>query len=110
MIYMCAFSLVSPLGVAIGIGISGTAVSGGDSYTFTVAILQALAGGTLIYVVVFEVLQRERSKSVSGMAQLMSVILGFSALMCIEIFGKLKNSQLHNFTKISLLNLVPIIM
>jgi uncharacterized membrane protein YuzA (DUF378 family) len=53
-----------------------------------VALLQALAGGTLIYVVVFEVLQREKSKSVSGMAQLAFVILGFSVLMCIEIFGK----------------------
>jgi hypothetical protein len=87
---MCVFSLVSPLGIGIGIGISSAAGAGGDSYTLTVAILQAIAGGTLIYVVVFEVLQREKSKSVSGMAQLMFVILGFSALMCIEIFGIIK--------------------
>ena len=90
--YMLVFSLVSPLGVGIGIGISSAAGAGGDAYTFTVAILQALAGGTLIYVVVFEVLQREKSKSVSGMAQLTFVILGFCTLMCIEIFGK-KNTH-----------------
>ncbi len=95
-VYMCVFSLVSPLGVGIGIGISSAAGTGGDSYTFTVAILQALAGGTLIYVVVFEVLQREKSKSVSGMAQLTFVILGFSVLMCIEIFGKTKSLQLFH--------------
>jgi hypothetical protein len=52
-------------------------------------MLQGIAGGTLIYVVVFEVLQREKSKSVSGLAQLASVILGFATLLCIEIFGKL---------------------
>ncbi len=85
---MCVFSLVSPLGVGIGIGISSAAGTGGDSYTLTVAILQALAGGTLIYVAVFEVLQREKSKNVSGMAQLMFICLGFCALMCIDIFGK----------------------
>jgi hypothetical protein len=85
---MSVFSLVSPLGIAIGIGISSAAVTGGDSYTLAVAVLQALAGGTLIYVVVFEVLQREKSKSVSGMAQLAFVILGFSSLVCIEVFSK----------------------
>ncbi len=53
-----------------------------------VAVLQALAGGTIIYVVVFEVLQRERSKSVSGLVQLVFVILGFSVMMFIELFGK----------------------
>jgi zinc transporter 1/2/3 len=47
-VYMCVFSLVSPIGVGIGIGISSAASAGGDTYTFTVAILQALAGGTLV--------------------------------------------------------------
>ena len=52
------------------------------------AILQALAGGTIIYVVVFEVLERERSKNVSGLAQLFFVILGFCVLMAVELLGK----------------------
>lgn len=38
---------------------------------------------------VFEVLQREKCKEkVPGMAQLTCVILGFSALMLVEILGK----------------------
>jgi hypothetical protein len=49
---MCVFSLVSPIGVGIGIGISSAASAGGDTYTFTVAILQALAGGTLVTTIV----------------------------------------------------------
>ena len=96
---MCVFSLVSPLGIAIGIGISSAAGTGGDAYTLAVAILQALAGGTLIYVVVFEVLQREKSKGVSGMAQLAFVILGFASLLCIEVFSKSK--ILRSFLKLS---------
>ena len=52
-------------------------------------LLQALAGGTLLYVVVFEVLQREKSKEkVPGLLQLLCVIVGFSALMMVEILGK----------------------
>ena len=52
-------------------------------------ILQALAGGTILYVVVFEVLQREKCKEkVPGMAQLTCVILGFSVLMLVEILGE----------------------
>lgn len=47
-----------------------------------------LAAGTILYVVVFEVLQRERSKIVSGLVQLFFVVAGFSAMMCIDLFGK----------------------
>ena len=50
---------------------------------------QALAGGTILYVVVFEVLQREKCKEkVPGLVQLFCVILGFSALMMVEILGR----------------------
>ena len=45
-----------------------------------------------MYVVVFEVLQREKSKEkVPGLVQLFCVMLGFSALMLVEILGKYKN-------------------
>ena len=40
--------------------------------------------------VVFEVLERERSKKVSGLAQLLFFVLGFCALMLIELLGKIK--------------------
>ena len=60
------------------------------------AVLQALAGGTIIYVVVFEVLERERSKNVSGLAQLFFVVLGFCVLMMVEILGKVLNITYHN--------------
>ena len=56
-----------------------------------------------MYVVVFEVLQREKSKEkVPGLVQLFCVMLGFSALMLVEILGKYKNEL---FVKL----LVPIL-
>lgn len=87
--YMLVFALMSPLGIGIGIVITSTS-SESTAYYISIAVLQALAGGTIIYVVVFEVLQRERSKSVSGLAQLFFVILGFCVMMSIELFGNLK--------------------
>ena len=42
-----------------------------------------------MYVVVFEILQREKSKEkVPGLVQLVCIILGFSTLMLEEVFDK----------------------
>ena len=58
-IYMGTFSMITPIGIAIGIAVTeGSNIEGSPS----VAILQALAAGTLIYVVFFEVLEKERPK------------------------------------------------
>ena len=57
------------------------------AFNVIVAVLQALAGGTILYVVAFEILERERSKSVSGLVQLAFVIIGFSVLMAVELLG-----------------------
>ena len=70
------------------------------------AVLQALAGGTIIYVVVFEVLERERSKNVSGLAQLFFVIVGFCVLMSVEMLGKVSNIMISIILKIMKLFLI----
>ena len=70
------------------------------------AVLQALAGGTIIYVVVFEILERERSKSVSGLAQLFFVIVGFCVLMSVEMLGKVSNIMISIILKIMKLFLI----
>ena len=42
-----------------------------------------------MYVAVFEILEREKSKvKVPGLVQLFCVVLGFSAMMMFEILGK----------------------
>ena len=85
-IYLLVFAIMSPIGIGIGIAITKM----GDNetaYYICVAVLQALAGGTLLYVVAFEVLERERSKSVSGLVQLFFVILGFSVMTTVELLG-----------------------
>ena len=41
----------------------------------TVAVLQGLAGGVIVYLVMFDIIQRERGKDVSGLLQLVRNIL-----------------------------------
>ena len=48
----------------------------------------ALAGGTLLYVVMFEVLQREKEKDVSGALQLVGILLGFSFMTMLQTLGR----------------------
>ena len=53
-----------------------------------VATLQGLAAGTILYVVMFEVLNREKAKEISGLGQLLGIIVGFVAMLLLDIFGK----------------------
>jgi len=83
--YLSIFSLVSAVGIAIGLII--TEAGSGSVPEIVVATLQGIAAGTLLYVVMFEVLNRERMKEVSGLLQLVGVLLGFGVMLLIEIFG-----------------------
>lgn len=59
-IYITAFSVVTPIGVAAGNFLISTA-DPMDALDMTAAILQAMAAGTLLYVIFFEVLARDRA-------------------------------------------------
>jgi len=45
--------------------------------TNALIVLQGLATGSLLYVVFFEILEKERQKPVSGVIQVMAMALGF---------------------------------
>ena len=90
--YLFVYAIMSPIGIGIGYAIIGDNSNQAQSlddpaFNVIVAVLQALAGGTILYVVAFEILERERSKSVSGLVQLGFVIIGFSVLMAVELLG-----------------------
>ena len=120
--YMLVYSMMSPIGIAIGITVDvGLEHHHEEAYKSIVGLLQvsmiffffwiycyisskfsfpifhcywyasliqALAGGNLLYLAVFEILQREKCKEkVPGMLQLMCVIIGFLVIMCLDITG-----------------------
>jgi len=83
---LITWSLVSPIGIGVGMMISEMASD--EYHQLTVAIMQGLSGGTILYVVMFEILQREKEKKISGIIQLFGILVGFAAMMTMEILGK----------------------
>ena len=64
-IYVSTFALISPLGTGIGIALSESVNQDPMSMqTCAVSVLQGLATGTLLYVVFFEVIEKERGSKV----------------------------------------------
>ena len=91
--YVIIYAIMSPIGIAIGMAVTSLVAETNMAYFAAVGILQGIAGGTILYVVVFEVLQREKSKEkVPGLAQLLFVVLGFVVMFCVEKFRKYSSS------------------
>jgi zinc transporter 1/2/3 len=61
-----------------------------EALVLTSLILQGLAGGTLIYVAFFEVLERERTKPSNKLMQWATVLLGFLFMIGLEVLSKKK--------------------
>ena len=101
--YIFIWSIMSSVGIGIGLAVTDS-IESKPTFHMTVAVLQALAGGTILYVVVFEILERERSKNISGLLQLFFVIIGFSALLMVEILCKIISYfSIENVTRIIIL-------
>ncbi|XP_017038394.1 zinc transporter ZIP1 [Drosophila kikkawai] len=78
-VYLLVFSVVTPIGVGIGIAVSESSAANEPS---TVSgILQGLACGTLIYVVFFEIV----AKNHAGLRVLLSSVLGFILMFGLQI-------------------------
>lgn len=82
-IYVFTFAIVSPMGIGIGIGISGNE---SEATEIASTFLQGLATGTLLYVVFFEILQKDRK---GGLKQYLSVLVGFLVMLGLTFLGKL---------------------
>lgn len=81
LVQIVIFSLGSVSGIAIGMALGDL----DDTFNqLVIPVLQAVAGGTLLYVTVSEVLPRERVKKKSGeldgIWQLVAVIFGFAVM------------------------------
>jgi len=83
-IYFSTFAIITPVGAGIGILLSETISSEAEAQTVAVTVLQGLATGTLLYVVFFEVIEKERQGGTSGLVQVIWVIMGFLCMLILE--------------------------
>jgi len=86
-IYVLTFASMTPLGICVGMGITSVLEPDSQSWLAVVGFSQALAGGTLLYVTVFEILDRERARpDVNGLAQLAAIVLGFAIILAVGVY------------------------
>lgn len=83
-IFISTFSLISPIGAGIGIAVSETVSSEADVQTSAVTVLQGLATGTLLYVVFFEVIEKERLKKTNGLMMVAFIVLGALTMTIVQ--------------------------
>ena len=99
---MVTLALVTPLGVFIGMIITEYVTSDSSSMLFVIGILQGLAGGTLLYITFFEVLDKEKLAKL-GMGSLWGcflIILGFGIMAGLEAAGMLIKIMLLNLYRV----------
>lgn len=82
--YLTIFSMVTPIGIAVGLALGHFKNDSGNLGP-TPTILQGMAAGTLLYVVFFEVLARERANEKSGLLQLTAIVVGFMLMLGLQI-------------------------
>merc|ERR1711997_1121824 len=96
-VYMTIFSLITPLGIGIGMGMASIQSTAIQSPTVTV--FQGLAAGTLLYVVFFEVLEKERLKKSYGLTQVTFIVLGFVVMILVELIEGKHHHHGHHAQK-----------
>lgn len=82
LLYVFIYAIVSPIGIGVGILVSGQ--SGNDGYLVASVILQGLASGTLLYVIFFEILAKHKE----GIVQYLAVVVGYFLMFGLKFVGE----------------------
>lgn len=81
--YVLFFSIVSPIGIGIGILLQNGQLSSTQIQLVSL-VLQGFASGTLLYVIFFEILQKDRI----GLKQFVVIITGFMLMIGLQFVGE----------------------
>merc|ERR1712106_832963 len=84
--YMVVLSIVTPIGVLIGIIVTVHMEQASGEHVRVIGVLQGLAGGTLLYITFFEVLARDKlaKYGMSGLLGALAVMVGFTFMAAME--------------------------
>merc|ERR1719189_1278962 len=91
-LYMSVFCAVSPIGIGIGMALTDPSQQDNINTSALIAV-QGIATGSLLYVVFFEILEKERAKAeVPGLVQVVGVTLGFIFMVLLGL-AEVKGSE-----------------
>lgn len=83
-IYILVFSLMSPMGIAIGIGVSEAQLKMG---ALVQAVLEGLAAGTFVYITFLEILPHELNSPERQLLKVLFILLGFTLMAALCFMG-----------------------
>ncbi|XP_027019955.1 zinc transporter ZIP1 [Tachysurus fulvidraco] len=83
-IYILVFSIMSPMGIAIGIGVSEAQLQMG---MLVQAVLEGLAAGTFIYITFLEILPHELNSPERQLLKVLFILFGFSLMAFLCFLG-----------------------
>ena len=86
-IYVAIFAFISPVGTLIGLYVSDVLSVSNPTQAGILGILQAIAAGTLVYVVFFQLLGKERHKDIKPLLALLFIVLGKYTNFLTQIFS-----------------------
>lgn len=92
--YMITLALVTPLGIIIGMIVTEYVNGQSGVQTLVIGVLQGLAGGTLLYITFYEVLDKEKLSKLgmTGLSGCFLLILGFAIMAGLEAAGNVLTS------------------
>ncbi|KAG7327366.1 hypothetical protein KOW79_008972 [Hemibagrus wyckioides] len=83
-IYILVFSIMSPMGIAIGIGVSEAQLQMG---LLVQAVLEGLAAGTFVYITFLEILPHELNSPGRQLLKVLFILIGFSLMAFLCFLG-----------------------
>jgi len=89
------FSVMSPIGIAIGMAVLSN--TNQQSSSLASSILQGIANGTFLYVTFFEIFQRELAERGGRLLKVLSMIVGYSAVTALLYYS---NSLEHESPRV----------
>lgn len=82
--YIVVFALMSPLGIAIGIGVMEAQLTAGPLIQ---AVLEGLAAGTFVYITFLEILPHELNSPGNQLLKVMFILFGFTIMAGLTFLG-----------------------
>lgn len=82
--YLGVFALMSPLGIALGMGVMEVKLSSG---ALVQAVLEGLAAGTFLYITFMEILPHELNSPGRQLLKLLFIVLGFCVMAGLTFIG-----------------------
>jgi len=85
-LYISTFSFTTIIGAGAGMGMLHSATTEEDAMSLAVTVMQGIATGSLLYVVFFEIIEKERAvPGSSHLIQLVVIMFGSATIIALKV-------------------------